>query len=88
MVKLIMLCLLVTSCTTQAIKEPPSIVSIKIPILTSCVKDLPLKPPFITNQDYRKLDGAQKAYMLWGERELHMGYESELESILNECKKD
>lgn len=90
MIKLFMMgfMLVLTACAGNEIKQPPSVVSIKIPVLTSCVKDLPIKPPFINNQDYRKLDGAQKAYMLWGERELHMGYESELEAILNECKKD
>lgn len=79
---LILPCLLLTSCATLF---PPKTIEVKIPVIVSCIKILPAKPDFITDEVLSEYTQGNFVTALHIDRLKRQSYEAELEAVLSGC---
>jgi hypothetical protein len=66
---------------------PPAPVEVvKVPVAVPCVREMPERPAFITDEEWAALDAYKKALALWKDRRERQDYEAKLEATLEACR--
>lgn len=81
MLRISVLCLLLAGCGGLTIPK-----EVLLPTPVSCIKEMPLKPLFITDVELQKLPDSDFILSLGEDRLRRKGYEKELEAVLVACK--
>jgi hypothetical protein len=84
MIILVIFLILLTAIFGCATVEPPLVV--KIPVVVSCVKDVPEKPEYETAKLSRKSPAGEKVVKLSRDWSLSRIYEGELEAVIEGCR--
>jgi hypothetical protein len=86
-----MLVVSITSVGCAAVNEPPVIQTViqrvEIPVAVPCKEVTPEAPPFKFGELTVEDDIFKKAQTVLSDRQLHIGYEKELNAALEACKK-
>ena len=69
----------------RALKSGSPLISVKIPVVVSCVKFIPKKPLFTTDAELAKIKDGNFVTALHLDRLKRQNYEAELEAILAGC---
>lgn len=83
--KALLLPLLLIGCATTTLK-PPTIIEVKVPVIISCIKKLPLKPQFKKDAELVAMGNAEFVTALHIDRLLRDAYIAELEAVVEGCK--
>lgn len=79
--KVAILSVLLAGCASfQATKQ------VDIPVLVSCVKQKPVRPPFYTDAQMKAMNDYQLSIALWVNRIQASNYIGELEAVMSACE--
>lgn len=59
---------------------------VEVPVPVPCIKDMPPKPPLVTNGELAAMNDYQLPLALFRDREQRQGYEEKLEALMELCK--
>lgn len=73
--------LLLAGCATSE-----KAITTAVPIAVRCVKEVPSRPALVTDDELQAMNDYQMVLALWRDRLLRIGYEAELEAVIQACR--